>query len=56
MSEQFVLRGEIDQIHPLRDITRKRAESAGLFPRRARLSQRVACGGVSTGMVIPQER
>jgi Prophage CP4-57 regulatory protein (AlpA) len=42
MSEQFILRGAIDQIHPLRDITRKRAESSGLFPRRVRLSPRVA--------------
>jgi prophage regulatory protein len=42
MSGQFIRRDEIDQVHPVRDKTRKRAEAAGLFPRRIKLAPRVS--------------
>jgi predicted DNA-binding transcriptional regulator AlpA len=39
MTEQspFMFRDEVDAIHPVHDRTRKRAETAGLFPRRIQL-------------------
>jgi predicted DNA-binding transcriptional regulator AlpA len=42
MSGQFIRRDEIDRVHPVKDKTRKRAEAAGLFPRRIKLAPRVS--------------
>jgi prophage regulatory protein len=41
MSEQFILKPEVEGLHPVRDKARKRAEAAGLFPRRFKLAPRV---------------
>lgn len=41
MSEQFMRRQEIDEVHPVSERTRKRAEEAGLFPRRIKLAPHV---------------
>ena len=41
MSEQFMRRREVDEVHPVPDRTRKRAEEAGLFPRRIKLAPHV---------------
>jgi len=34
----FMLKDEVDRVHPVNDRARKRAEDAGLFPRRIRLA------------------
>jgi hypothetical protein len=38
VARSFMLKDEVEKVHPVNDRARKRAESAGLFPRRVALA------------------